>query len=499
MQMILQMVSGAPTREPAAWVLTSEFISWLGRVVHLWRLDQFRSNLSRTCAELQYAVPPRSSVDHKGPSRHLYLQPNAFETMTVTRNVLVCLFVAAFVSVNLFMANLTTGNAAQDRRFPQDEALASTMSSEHKDKVYLQGEVYAVREISHPGKYSSNRSGLSMLSSVYERLPEVMAQRPPVSSQLRDWVARLKHDLTQRRVADEPWALADEWATPESLVPAPAPGLGDVLDALSAAPITAADVGRGGTQLKLFLTLKGGQAAVFKPERINRSQIYDNVYGGPDRHEGEIAAFHLSRLLGLRMAPPTAGRSVSLQREVLPVSTQRLSSKFYTGKDGETCFRKGDSQRACETSHGLRGSVTLWLPERLGLREEPHPWRRTYLENRFAKWEHDENFCKDVLQNEHSQRLLHLMDLSVFDFLIQNGDRHNYAHFTGLSGSPVVLIDNGKSFGDAGVDFMDILAPVLQCCRLRRSTHARLVLLSGGGLSRALRELLRLDPLAPVL
>nr|XP_027220605.1 glycosaminoglycan xylosylkinase-like [Penaeus vannamei] len=294
-----------------------------------------------------------------------------------------------------------------------------------------------------------------MLSSVYERLPEVMAQRPPVSSQLRDWVARLKHDLTQRGVADEPWALADEVreeATGEVFLgharvagSCPRPGLGDVLDALSAAPITAADVGRGGTQLKLFLTLKGGQAAVFKPERINHGQISDNVYGGPDRHEGEIAAFHLSRLLGLR----------------------------------------------------IRYGWPLRVPQARGA-ARVHPTTEQQILH-WQRWEHDENFCKDVLQNEHSQRLLHLMDLSVFDFLIQNGDRHNYAHFTGLSGSPVVLIDNGKSFGDAGVDFMDILAPVLQCCRLRRSTHARLVLLSGGGLSRALRELLRLDPLAPVL
>ncbi|ROT70902.1 putative glycosaminoglycan xylosylkinase [Penaeus vannamei] len=258
LQVPFVLPSGAPTREPAAWALTSEFISWLGRVVHLWRLDQFRSNLSRTCAELQYA-------------------PNAFETMAVTRNVMVCLFVAAFVSVNLFMANLTTGNAAQDRRFPQDEALASTMSSDGAAPTRVLA-----------------AEGLGR---------EAQARLDPKGSRGR--ALGLGGRVGHARVAGS----------------CPRPGLGDVLDALSAAPITAADVGRGGTQLKLFLTLKGGQAAVFKPE----------------------------------------------------------------------------------------------------------------------------------------------------------------------------------SFGDAGVDFMDILAPVLQCCRLRRSTHARLVLLSGGGLSRALRELLRLDPLAPVL
>ncbi|XP_037805028.1 glycosaminoglycan xylosylkinase homolog [Penaeus monodon] len=76
------------------------------------------------------------------------------------------------------------------------------------------------------------------------------------------------------------------------------------------------------------------------------------------------------------------------------------------------------------------------------------------------------------MQSEHSQRLLHLMDAAVFDFLIQNGDRHHYARFTGSSDSPVVLIDNSKSFTDAHLDHMDVLAPVLQCCRyIRINVH----------------------------
>ena len=35
--------------------------------------------------------------------------------------------------------------------------------------------------------------------------------------------------------------------------------------------------------------------------------------------------------------------------------------------------------------------------------------------------------------------------------------------------------------------------------RLRQTTYERLLLLSGGGLSRAMKELLNLDPVAPVL
>lgn len=57
-----------------------------------------------------------------------------------------------------------------------------------------------------------------------------------------------------------------QWATRRSLVPDSAHGLGDILAALSSAPIVNADVGYKGTQLKVSLVLKGGQRAVFKPK-----------------------------------------------------------------------------------------------------------------------------------------------------------------------------------------------------------------------------------------
>ncbi|XP_027220601.1 glycosaminoglycan xylosylkinase [Penaeus vannamei] len=428
--------------------------------------------------------------------------------MGLVRRLLVWLAWCAVLtaSLNLLMVSRITTDSFRSQHHHSNPLPTSPVPNynRRKEKVYLQGEVYAVREILNPEKYELNRTGLQMLSSLYKHLPAIRVQYSTISPQVMDIVQKLKRDITRRGVTDDPWDLARKWAKPRSLLPESAPGLGDVLAALSTAPITAADIGYRGTQLKVSLRLKGGQIVVFKPLRYSRDELIEGIYSGFDRHNGEIAAFHLSRLLDLRMVPLTTGRSVSLKRQILPVSTWRLSKTFIQGRAGQMCLygvchycRKNES--VCENFHSLEGSVIMWLPKKLRLLEEPHPWRRTYVKNKFAKWEKNESYCERVIHSNQAPRLLHLVDAAVFDFLMQNGDRHHYARVAGANDSPVVLIDNGKSFGDADVDHMDVLAPLLQCCRLHQTTYERLVLLSGGGMSQAMKELLALDPIAPVL
>lgn len=57
-------------------------------------------------------------------------------------------------------------------------------------------------------------------------------------------------------------------------------------------------------------------------------------------------------------------------------------------------------------------------------------------------------------------RLLNIIDVAIFDFLIQNGDRHHYEIYK----NKIVLLDNGKGLGNSEVDELDILAPLYQCC-----------------------------------
>jgi hypothetical protein len=68
------------------------------------------------------------------------------------------------------------------------------------------------------------------------------------------------------------------------------------------------------------------------------------------------------------------------------------------------------------------------------------------------------------------------MDLSVFDFLMGNMDRHHYETFTlfGNDSFPIHL-DHGRAFGKAFHDELSILAPVIQCCHIRRITLEKLL------------------------
>ena len=56
--------------------------------------------------------------------------------------------------------------------------------------------------------------------------------------------------------------------------------------------------------------------------------IEGKPYDGYDRHNAEIAAFHLDRVLDFRRAPLVVGRKINLKKEVMPVATERLLKTF---------------------------------------------------------------------------------------------------------------------------------------------------------------------------
>ncbi|XP_045106680.1 glycosaminoglycan xylosylkinase-like [Portunus trituberculatus] len=124
--------------------------------------------------------------------------------------------------------------------------------------------------------------------------------------------------------------------------------------------------------------------------RYSRDDVIEGVvYAGLDRHNAEVAAFHLGRLLALPTVPLTVGRRVSLREHILPVASRELATTFFKMEGGEICFygvcqycNKNNS--VCDNGALLESAVMLWLPPHLPLMQLHNPWKRTYRPTKLA-------------------------------------------------------------------------------------------------------------------
>ncbi|XP_031789323.1 glycosaminoglycan xylosylkinase isoform X1 [Nasonia vitripennis] len=291
------------------------------------------------------------------------------------------------------------------------------------------------------------------------------------------------------------------WPNSRQLVPSPTPELGTVIEFLRSIKITHVDNAKLGTQLKLMITFENGLKALFKPQWYKRTtKISGLVYYGKDRHNAEVVAFYLALLLSFRRIPLALIRKLKLNEEIKKNASPELLATIFT-KYNDTCIYGvchycSSAEPICGIDNILEGSVILWLPSSWRLIKYKHPWQRTYSESRLARWEVDMNYCGKVQRSkiyslDYSIRLLDLIDVAIFDFLMDNGDRHHYEILKNNDkNSAILLIDNGKSLGNPDLDHIDILAPLYQCCLIRKATWKRLQLFSGGSLGYALNELL---------
>lgn len=272
-----------------------------------------------------------------------------------------------------------------------------------------------------------------------------------------------------------------------------------------------------GHHLKLALKMRNFAKAMFKPMRQRRDdQTPEDFFYFVDfqRHNAEIAAFHLDRILDFRRVPPVAGRLLNITSEVLEVThNEDLRSVFFTSPANNMCFF-AKCLYVCKTEYAvcgdpdfLEGSLSAYLP---GLSIAPrvsiaNPWTRSYTFAGREEWEVNPFFCDTVKQlypYNSGNRLLNIIDMSIFDFLTGNMDRHHYEIFTRFGDEGFLLhLDNARGFGKHSHDEMSILSPLSQCCIIKRSTLLRLQLLAQPEfrLSDAMRESLRGDALWPVL
>ncbi|KAI5097354.1 extracellular serine/threonine protein kinase FAM20C [Silurus meridionalis] len=290
-----------------------------------------------------------------------------------------------------------------------------------------------------------------------------------------------------------------------------------LLKDLQAQKITSVAMKSGGTQLKLIMTFQNYGQALFKPMKQTREQETppDFFYFSDfERHNAEIAAFHLDRILDFRRVPPVAGRLVNMTREIRDVTRdKKLWRTFFISPANNICFY-GECSYYCSTEHALcgkpdqiEGSLAAFLPD-LALAKRKtwrNPWRRSYHKRKKAEWEVDPDYCDEVKQTppyDHGTRLLDIMDMTIFDFLMGNMDRHHYETFEKFGNETFIIhLDNGRGFGKHSHEEMSILVPLSQCCRVRRSTYLRLQLLAKEEyqLSLLMEESLLRDRLSPIL
>ncbi|XP_077595801.1 pseudokinase FAM20A [Stigmatopora nigra] len=272
-----------------------------------------------------------------------------------------------------------------------------------------------------------------------------------------------------------------------------------------------------GHHLKLTLKMQNFGKAMFKPMRQQRDEeTPDDVFYFVDvqRHNAEIAAFHLDRILDFRRVPPVVGRFLNVTGEVLQVTrNDDLRAVFFTSPANNSCFF-AKCLYMCKTEYAvcgkpdlLEGSLSAYLPglsmaPRLSI---PNPWMRSYTFTGQQEWQVNPSYCdrvKKLYPYSSGNRLLNIIDMSIFDFLIGNMDRHHYEIFTKFGDEGFLLhMDNARGFGKPSQDEMSILAPLTQCCMIKHSTLLRLQLLAQPDwkASDMMRESLLRDPLRPIL
>ena len=131
-----------------------------------------------------------------------------------------------------------------------------------------------------------------------------------------------------------------------------------VITAMRSLPVVGISQKEGGTQLKLVIEFEDGGQALFKPMRFPRTQetLPNHFYFTDfERHNAEIAAFHLDRLLGFRRAIPVTGRTLNITSDIYSLAEGDLLKTFFISPAGNLCFH-GKCSYYCDTSQIGRAS-----------------------------------------------------------------------------------------------------------------------------------------------
>jgi len=229
------------------------------------------------------------------------------------------------------------------------------------------------------------------------------------------WNPRANHELWVPPVSEIP----PYEPIPEGEEPPPAPldkmphflGQSDdeILARICNLPIKTVRPLGGGSSISLRATFEGGLQAALKPEQVRIT-----------RYQSEVAAYRVSRALGLGMVPPSCVRRLPREQLLanLPKSLiERMEEEIIVDEHGMV---------AC--------AIIAWVPHLHGLRLEEADWWRPLLHK------------GTPIPPTKRKRVLEISNLLLFDYLILNHDRWSGGN-THESDGQMVFIDQGAGFG----------------------------------------------------
>jgi hypothetical protein len=165
----------------------------------------------------------------------------------------------------------------------------------------------------------------------------------------------------------------------------------------------------GGSSISLRVVFEGGYQAALKPEQLRIT-----------RYQSEVAAYRVSRALGIGMVPPSCVRRIP-REQLMATVPKSLVERM--------------EEELIVDDHGLVAcAVIAWVPHLHGLRLEEADWWRPMLVK------------GTPMPTTKRKRALDISTLLLFDYLILNPDRWSGGN-THESDGQMVFIDQGAGFG----------------------------------------------------
>ncbi|KAK3580852.1 hypothetical protein CHS0354_032912 [Potamilus streckersoni] len=244
---------------------------------------------------------------------------------------------------------------------------------------------------------------------------------------------------------------------------------------------------------KWQLTLEGGQKVLFKPAIVNitNKERTSDCVSGCEHPQYEITGFTLNRLFKLKNMPYATGRRLSWANEIEPVATDALLNATIVLEDGDVCVKWACYQMRpktyCFKKGVIEGAIIYWLDNRLvreryqskGTAHHEFHVRGRRLDEFQTLMPGEKDFCQEFRQIRTYRKdntFGHVLDMAVVDYIMLNYDtKHTYIA-NNCSKAAInlnIIVDYGLSF--CPVDDVILLAPIYQCCNIRRKIYDALL------------------------